>query len=342
MKHSELRGLFTAFLLVFIFVSGCVAANNSPYGIKHLSTFYRTESAEFKEKGISGISHKEGDRYIVVNDSDGSIYEFEITMNENGKITNCKTISKTKLQDAVDLEGIAYDKANKTIWASDEWHQTIKGYGLDGKLLKDVPVPPIFKETRYLMGFESLTISENGLEMYSANEEALLADGANSSNTNGSLVRIIKYARPSTEGEWTVAAHYPYLTDTIAGANFRNVARSGVSDLCALDDGRLIVLEREMSRERLMPRFRTRLYLVDPGTAKDVKDIAALKEAEVSPVSKVLIYETYGLSMYEGICIAKHCDDGSYLLLMIADSGNGGRSGIISLRLSDATRRNEE
>ena len=42
-------------------------------------------------------------------------------------------------------------------------------------------------------GFESLTISGDGLTLWTANEEALTVDGDRSSYSDGTIVRLVKY-----------------------------------------------------------------------------------------------------------------------------------------------------
>ena len=89
----------------------------------------------------------------------------------------------------------------------------------------------------------------------------------------------------------------------------------------ALDDGRLIVLEREVyvPKGGLLDKFldsytRTSLFVVDP-----VRD-----EAGILRKSLICTFTTsaMGLANYEGMCLGPTLPDGRRCLLLIADSQN--------------------
>ena len=298
----------------------------------------RVGSASFDTdlRGLSGIAHVDGYRYVAVADGRrGGLHNLRLPLNPAtgspgepafGPRTECGTN---------DLEGVAYDPVRKEIWAADEWHQTIRAYAADGKVVREVSVPEHFKKTRYLMGFEALTIRRDGREMWAANEEALPADGPQSSVTNGTLVRLLHYVRDADGADWRLAGEVPYRADPIAGGDYKDVQRSGVAGLCSLDDGSLVVLEREMSRNWLVPRIRTRLYLVHPGGAQDVSGLPALEGVDVTPVAKALLFETRGFAMYEGLALGPTLADGSRALVLVSDNGSGGFNRLLVLRLKE-------
>jgi hypothetical protein len=134
-------------------------------------------------------------------------------------------------------------------------------------------------------------------------------------------------------GQWV------YHTDSIAGgpwysAKKKDLSRCGISELCVLEDGTVLVLEREFSVV-LFPRLRCRIYETDMSSAKNVilrKDIAGLKDAE--RVKKKLLYENTGLSMYEGMCIGPRLQDGSRMLVLVSDADKKSFRSVLSLRLS--------
>ena len=57
-----------------------------------------------------------------------------------------------------------------------------------GKHLQVVEMPPVFKTQVFNRGLESLTRRADGKEMWTANEEALTADGPQSTTSAGTVV----------------------------------------------------------------------------------------------------------------------------------------------------------
>ena len=147
-----------------------------------------------------------------------------------------------------------------------------------------------------------LTISPDGLSLWTCPEEAVEGDGPLASPTNGTLVRLHRYVRTSGRAAWRPAEEIPYQVDPFGGRDYHGKSCSGVSGLCALPGGTLLVLEREMSVKGFLPSFRLRLYEVRPGVAK-----------------RLLLDRDTGLAMYEGICLADELPDGTVRLLLVSD-----------------------
>ena len=105
----------------------------------------------------------------------------------------------------------------------------------------------------------------------------------------------------------------------------------GVSDICILEDGRILVLEREAYIPNL--RFgawsNCKIYIVDPSKSSPLKDSSQLSTS--SPfIFKSLLWscKTHlsfnGLDWanYEGMCLGPKLKDGSQTILLISDSQN--------------------
>lgn len=329
---GHFKNIFASFIFVLAFVNiGCASTfANSYLEVSEVDVYSPSGAPD----GLSGLAYAGGNRYLAVDDHGGRLFELFIDTNpETGKIKGFKLGSCTVLKGGVDLESLAYDSKTGELWVSDERKQFIREYNSSGEPLREAPVDDIFKKTRYLMGFESLAMNSEATELWTANEEALRVDGALASRTNGSLVRLVKYVRQSTNENWNVGAMYPYFTDPLAGANFRGVQRSGLTDMCVLDDGSLLVLEREFSRVGLVPRFRLRLYRVVVDGATDVKDLKGLIGKEYVVASKELLYETKGFAMYEGMALGPKLSDGSRLMLVVSDANEGGLIRFLSLKI---------
>lgn len=235
------------------------------------------------------------------------------------------------LQGAHDAEGIARDPLAGTIWVSDEYDTSIREYDpATGKRTgKDVEIPDfIVKNTRGNLSLESLTISPDGRTMWTANEEALTVDGDVANPTNGTTVRIIRFSRRDAFDPWTLSGMWAYRCEPVGAIQPVN---SGVSDLCALPDGSLLVLERECSYTTL---GLTRIYRPNFAGATDVREMPALTNAVYTAVEKgeplytVRDGKAFGetpwefqISCYEGLGLGPRNADGSYNLMMVSDGG---------------------
>ena len=235
------------------------------------------------------------------------------------------------LQGAHDAEGIARDPLSGTIWVSDEYDTSIREYDPEtGRQTgNDVEIPDfIVRNTRGNLSLESLTISPDGRTMWTANEEALKTDGNAANPTNGTTVRIIRFSRRDAFDPWTLSGMWAYQCEPV-GATLP--VNSGVSDLCALPDGSLLVLERECSYDTL---GLTRIYRPNFAGATDVREMSSLTNAAYVAVSKGEPLYTardgrmfkgnlsdLWISCYEGLGLGPRNADGSYNLMMVSDGG---------------------
>lgn len=102
----------------------------------------------------------------------------------------------------------------------------------------------------------------------------------------------------------------------------------GIAALTALDDGRLIVLEREVCVPRSSPQeilanafSQVKLYLVSPsGTDVLTKQLLHTFETRISMTGAGI---NVALANYEGMCLGPRLRDGRRCLILIADSQAG-------------------
>ena len=289
---------------------------------------------------ISGITYAGGNLYYAVDDNDRKLYPLTLPINlSNGSLASSGIMVGTgiEMENSHDMEGCAFDPCSGKVWIAQETGALIREFDPDtGALLRSAPVPAIQKQHVGNYSLEALTISGDGKTMWTANEESLTVDGALATNSVGSVVRLTKFTRDSVRDNWTPRGEWAYVTEPIGTAKDSNT-RSGVSGLCALPDGTLLVLERRCYQGGLFPDFSIRLYQVDFSGATDVSSIAALKDATYTATAKFLLWEyTHESDMpnYEGICLGPRLDDGSCVLVLISDAGSGAESGVITLKLS--------
>ena len=272
----------------------------------------------------SGITHISGNRYAVVDDNlkGGGILLFSIPLDNYGNVGTVRTQVPDGTAQATgksrDCEGIAFEPSTATLYVSAE-NQEIRGYDLAGKengkalrIPKDLGVNNIQSNR----GFEALTFNASTGLFWTTTESPLKKDTF--------LPRLLRLQSFGTDGE--PGERYFYQT----GEPLRSSANTqayvfGVPALAALDDGRLLVLEREVYVpkgsfwDKLADSFtRINLYLVDPA-----HDIAGILRK-----SLLCSFRTGALDLanFEGMCLGPALPDGARPLLLIADSqrGSGG------------------
>lgn len=257
--------------------------------------------------GLSGVTRRPDGRFLSVEDSGGRLWTLGVAFDvTNGAPTSCTVDGPVVLAGVVDGEGCAWDPLRQTIWVSDETGPHVAEFDpRTGKRLGELALTDDFRRIRPNRGPEGLTISPDGLTLWTCPEEAVDGDGPLASPTNATLVRLHRYVRASGRETWRHASEHLYRADPFGGVPYRDVSSSGVSGLCALADGALLVLERELSVKDSFPSFRLRLY-----------------EFRADRPKRLLLDLDTGLEMYEGVCLAGQNDDGSLDLLLVSD-GDG-------------------
>ena len=135
----------------------------------------------------------------------------------------------------------------------------------------------------------------------------------------------------------------PYRIDRAAPAEGVRTHLNGVPALCALPDGSLIVMERELivPPRYLGSRCEVRLYRV---RAEDLSVHLPAPNPQAAPVSKHLLARwatrlrlfRFDLANYEGLCLGRRLADGRQTLLCVSDAQGG--AGCWWLRLHDVLR----
>ena len=297
-------------------------------------------------ESLSGITYVGGNRFWAVADdgtgAEGGLYECTIDLGPEGtnvaSFSICSTNERVRLGSASDLEGCAYDPATGWVWATDEGGRNVRAYDpATGAQVGGAHVPYILTTHPGNFGFEALSMRGDGLALWTCNEEALVGDGARSSHAAGTTVRLAKYSRPTVRDEFALEAMYPYTTDAWTYPyDYKGKARLGVAGLCALPDGSLLVLERELSFGSTSilamianHRLGWRVYRVArPEDATDVKGYDSLKDgATWTGTEKSLLAEGGGLILgggnFEGICLGPRLANGDLSVLLLSDAGDG-------------------
>ena len=136
-------------------------------------------------KYLSGITYAGNDLYYSVADREGKMYPLFIRIGKDSQLpTKPRFKESVTLEGASDLEAVAWDPLRKTVWAADEADASIREFNpATGRRLGNLDLPQVFRKFRPNLAFEALAISPDGLELWTANEEALSCDGATASPT---------------------------------------------------------------------------------------------------------------------------------------------------------------
>jgi hypothetical protein len=299
-----------------------------------LSVAYRTrltlpadiaaaDGTRLKLEGLSGITWLGGDRYAAVLDNSAILIRFNLELAADGTPVAATAFEPVALGERHDYEDVApWLGGPAGVFVCEEDTPAIRRFRLrDGRAEGTVPVPAIFRGRRANRGLEALALDPDGRHLWTANEEALVADGPGATPQGDTVVRLMRVPLVGAGGALQAAYRVdpPHrLVSVFAGPTF-----SGVVALVALGRGRLLVLERSAGPG--LPPFESRIYLVDTAGAVDVSGIAGgLAGKPEAFVAKSLLWSGgLGLNL-EGLCLGPRLGADRRALVAIADNGGLG------------------
>ncbi|MFI1730502.1 esterase-like activity of phytase family protein [Streptomyces acidicola] len=307
------------------------------------------DKQEVDNEGVEGLSglafDPDGHRtvYAIADNEPGRIFPIDIGTPEALRLraqraTTLRKADGSELGRWFDGEAIAVEKGGRTALVASETGPAIRRFDLDSGLQKgpDLPLPKGFRvwpDGGAMAGrtIESLALTPSGKYLYVGLESPLAQDG---DDRGKNLLRIQRYTG-TPGGDYTLDDQYAYRTDE----------GLGLVELVAVDDKRLLALERQYSAG-LGSAIRVKDVFVGP-KAMDVTrkkslydtpadesltssllfDLAAcpagspgevaLKGTQVNPL----------LGNVEGMALGDTLSDGPYrgrrsLLMVVDDNGN--------------------
>ena len=301
----------------------------------------------------SGIAHLHDDIYAVVSDkSDSALYfNFRILVNpKTGELEQVENLGFTERTDGTLNDGKFWQGQEKgfdheaIVKASDSTLViTSEGYCR----LKEYPVLPTSAnapkisyqqnlwESRWPSSdfypnynFESLAFDSVRQYLWTIPESTLRKDGQPATPQNGlpNQLRLMRFDWGKISRYMTT---YAYQMDQPSTHKKADIYVMGVSELCALPDGQLLVLEREafIPKIKIGAFCKCKLYQINPLNSEEF----ALKEkfsSDTPFLKKRLLAEwKTGLSLskrsfanYEGMCLGPKLEDGSQVVILLSDS----------------------
>lgn len=196
--------------------------------------------------------------------------------------------------------------------------------------------------------FESLAFDSVRQYLWTIPESTLRKDGQPATPQNGlanqlRLMRLnwgkIKENRNKEEYSEEVSSKkasrymtaYAYQMDQPSTHKKADIYVMGVSELCALPDGQLLVLEREafIPKIKIGAFCKCKLYLINPLNSEEFSmkenfssDTPFLKKRLLAEWKTGLSLSKRSFANYEGMCLGPKLEDGSQVVILLSDSQN--------------------
>ncbi|WP_413568735.1 esterase-like activity of phytase family protein [Bdellovibrio sp. HCB117] len=269
--------------------------------------------------GLSGIAWSGHSLYAVSDDrgrfGEPRFYEFELSIEKKSVTLKPKDVLFIKnlpkhegKEDALDAEGLVL-LPNGDLVISSEGNNNAKPRQMprlfrvsrDGQWKSDLPLPEKFlpeltgqqkKGTQNNVAFEGLTSFGDGKFIFAATESPLLQDSSFVDKAStGAWIRVLKY-EDKESGGYKVLAEYAYNLDAPASTDNGHEVFRGVSEILALSENKLIVMERgvRVSPKSLLGKT-TKLYLADLSAATDVSKLPQLEAGKFKGASKTSLID---------------------------------------------------
>jgi hypothetical protein len=271
----------------------------------------------------SGITWLGGTSYAVANDKSPTAGFYLMTIKTDSITGELLSVREdtflTSGQPNRDEEGICYMPQTQTVFVSGEKDQEIIEYNLQGQLTgRKLNIPEVFKNIYSNGGFEALTYQAQTHRFWTTSEFTLKVDGQKPTIER----KICNRLRLQSFGDdLQPKEQYWYETDSTVIKKKKGRSILGVSGLAALDDGRIVVLEREMyfPKKQIGSYCLVKLYLVNPAQQQPGE---MLKKSLLAEFRTKMNLTRRNFANYEGVCVGPKLADGLQLLILICDSQN--------------------
>jgi hypothetical protein len=345
--------LFISIIIISFLFTNLPSSSVEVSNIEFIGEATLPKSLIFKKTevgGLSGITYNaKNNLYYAISDDRGQkaaarFYTLKIdlskgSLKKSGVIpvdvtTLLNENDQTFRPSETDTEGIALTNKS-TVFISSEGDSTklinpfIKEFSLSsGKEITTLSIPNKFlpdktgkQGIRNNLAFESLTITPDKKNLYTATENALIQDGVAAKPNIGSPCRILQYnllnGQPEKEFLYQTEPVSPFL-------NLTGKFASGLPDLLALDNqGHFLSLERSFTGLG----FAISLFQVSLEQADDIHHIdslLAIDSKNIKPVQKKLLLDLRTLDVLldniEGLTLGPKLPDGQQSLILVSDN----------------------
>ena len=301
----------------------------------------------------SGIAHLHDDIYAVVSDkSDSALYfNFRIQVNpKTGELEQVENLGFTERTDGTLNDGKPWQGQEKgfdheavvkvsdsTLVIASEGYCRLKEYPVlpTSADAATVGYPQNLWESRWPSSdfypnynFESLAFDSVRQYLWMIPESTLRKDGQPATPQNG-LTNQLRLMRLDWGKISRYMTTYAYQMDQPSTHKKADVYVMGVSELCALPDGQLLVLEREafIPKIKIGAFCKCKLYLINPLNSEEFSmkekfssDTPFLKKRLLTEWKTGLSLSKRSFANYEGMCLGPMLEDGSQVVILLSDS----------------------
>lgn len=284
----------------------------------------------------SGITRLHDDIYAMVSDKSDSALYFNVRLyisKQTGELLQAEWIGGKGAAELKGLDNEAITRvSDHTAVIASEGKCRLKEYALDGdsneKLWGWAMSATEFWDN---YSFESAAYDSTRQRLWTINEAPLRCDGkpATPQNVVKNVLRLLSF-------DWTRKGEAPtaylYRMDQPTTLKKAQTYAMGVSELCALPDGQLLVLEREafIPKVKVGAFCQCKLYVVNPDTAtpypleKEVEPGAPYIEKRLlTSWRTTLTLTSQTWANYEGMCLGPTLENGDQVVVLVSDSQDG-------------------
>lgn len=327
---------------VVMMLSGVVAASaQSASGWQVVREFQQKNFSHAIPPGnYSGIAPLGGDMYTMVSDKSDSTLLFNVRLyvsRQTGELLQAEYLgSRGKVDDrGLDNEAIVRVSDSTVVVASEgkcrlkEFRSSDDSLSLGKSSLWEWHMLPSEFYPNY--AFESLAYDSVAGKLWTINESTLRRDGkpATTQDPRNNVLRLLSFDWRNRSVQPTA---YLYRMDMPTTMKSASTYVMGVSELCSLPDGCLLVLEREafVPKIKLGAFCQCKLYVVDPSKAVTYPLDRQIEAGAPFVDKRLLTKWTTKLSLfnqswanYEGMCLGPKLDNGNQVVILVSDSQDG-------------------
>ncbi|WP_404712971.1 esterase-like activity of phytase family protein [Sphingomonas sp. MMS24-J13] len=217
------------------------------------------------------------------------------------------------------------------VWSSegdrkDGFGPAVRLAARDGRWLRDVPLPPMFRYDPGEKGGPRLNLSIEGLSfdgrhLWIGLEAPLFQDGPLAASATGADVRLSRIDPKSGRLE----RQYAYPVEPIGPVPAGRLADNGVSEILAIDARHILVVERSGIQQPDGDfRYHARLWCASTDGASQVGTRRSLQDRAYTPLRKRLVFDFSRspdrIDSVEGMSWGKILSNGHASLVFVTDN----------------------
>jgi hypothetical protein len=299
--------------------------------------------------GLSGLDYDAvADRWLAVSDDKSEhgparVYALKLDYDGTGvsaaRVTEVIPLHQPDgriypREAAPDFEALRIDPCDGSLWYASEGSEElglppfVRHASREGGYVADLAHPAMFAFVsghpaglRRNLTFEGLAFAPDGNSLWLAVEGPFWQDGPVPTTEAGALTRLTRLTR---DGRMLAQYAYPLGPVPVAPAPGR-LADNGVSEVLALTENRLLVLERSGRQDETGRwHFTVRLFEADCTHATEIGARPVLAGADIRPATKRLVFDFTASGLppvdnLEGLSFGRKLANGHATLVLVAD-----------------------